>query len=41
MINEILNKSFKYTGPTLEELFINKLECSGLSKTQFEKLAGI
>ena len=41
MINEILNKSFKYDGPTLEELFTNKLESSGLSKTQFEKLAGI
>ena len=41
MINEILNKSFKYDGPTLEELFSNKLESSGLSKTQFEKLAGI
>jgi HTH-type transcriptional regulator/antitoxin HigA len=41
MINEILNKSFKYNGPTLEELFSNKLESSGLSKTQFEKLAGI
>ncbi|WES97722.1 XRE family transcriptional regulator [Chryseobacterium arthrosphaerae] len=41
MINEILNKSFTYTGPTLEQLLQQKLEKSGLNKTQFEKLAGI
>jgi HTH-type transcriptional regulator/antitoxin HigA len=41
MINEILNKSFQYSGPTLDTLFKEKLESSGLSKTQFEKLSGI
>lgn len=41
MINEILNKSFTYTGLTLEQLLQQKLEKSGLNKTQFEKLAGI
>ena len=41
MINNILNKSLQYFGNSLEQLFQNKLEQSGLSKTQFEKLAGI
>jgi HTH-type transcriptional regulator/antitoxin HigA len=41
MINNILNKSLKYSGNSLEELFQNKLEQSGLSKTQFERLAGM
>ncbi len=41
MINNILNESLKYSGDSLEQLFQNKLEQSGLSKTQFEKLAGI
>src|SRR5665647_2401942 len=41
MINLILNKSFIYSGPSLEELLLSKLEKSGLNKTQFEKLAGI
>ena len=41
MINNILNKSLQYSGNSLEQLFQNKLEQSGLSKTQFEKLAGI
>ena len=41
MINNILNKSLEYSGNSLEQLFQNKLEQSGLSKTQFEKLAGI
>ncbi len=41
MINSILNKSFNYDGPSLEDLLIEKLESSGLTKTQFEKLAGI
>ncbi|MBF2708650.1 ImmA/IrrE family metallo-endopeptidase [Flavobacterium soyangense] len=41
MINNILNKSLEYSGNSLEELFQFKLEQSGLSKTQFEKLAGM
>jgi Zn-dependent peptidase ImmA (M78 family)/transcriptional regulator with XRE-family HTH domain len=41
MINNILNKSLEYSGNSLEELFQNKLEQSGLSKTQFERLAGM
>ncbi|HCY43064.1 MAG TPA: hypothetical protein DHV48_17300 [Prolixibacteraceae bacterium] len=41
MINQILYKSFNYSGPSLEELLLSKLEKSGLNKTQFEKLAGI
>lgn len=41
MINNILNKSINYSGNSLEELFQIKLEQSGLSKTQFEKLAGM
>ena len=41
MVNRILNKSFDYIGKTLEELLLEKLEISGLTKTQFEKLAGI
>ncbi|MCK9413141.1 MAG: ImmA/IrrE family metallo-endopeptidase [Prolixibacteraceae bacterium] len=41
MINLILNKSFSYSGPSLEELLFSKLEKSGLNKTQFERLAGI
>ncbi len=41
MINSILNKSFNYDGPSLEDLLIEKLESSSLTKTQFEKLAGI
>lgn len=41
MVNKILSQSFKYTGPTLEKLFIQKLQDSGINKTQFEKLAGI
>ena len=41
MINNILNKSINYSGNSLEELFHIKLEQSGLSKTQFEKLAGM
>ncbi len=41
MINLILNKSFNYSGPSLEKLLFSKLEKSGLNKTQFEKLAGI
>jgi HTH-type transcriptional regulator/antitoxin HigA len=41
MIDNILNKSFQYYGPTLEELFKVKLENSGLTKTQFEKLSGM
>lgn len=40
MISEILEKSFKSTS-TLEELLKNKLEATGLSKTHFERLAGI
>lgn len=41
MINNILNKSFSYEGSTLEELLKEKLDLSGLTKTQFEKLSGI
>lgn len=41
MIDDILNKSFQYNGPSLEDLFKYKLENSGLTKTQFEKLSGM
>jgi Zn-dependent peptidase ImmA (M78 family)/transcriptional regulator with XRE-family HTH domain len=41
MIDNILNKSFQYNGPSLEDLFTEKLELSGLTKTQFEKLSGM
>lgn len=41
MINNILRKSFNYVGPSIEELLMEKLTNSGLTITQFEKLAGI
>ncbi len=41
MINDILLKSFHYEGPTLEVLLKEKLENSGLTKTQFERLSGM
>lgn len=41
MIDNILNKSFHYKGPSLDELLKEKLELSGLTKTQFEKLSGM
>ncbi len=41
MISDILCKSFQYIGPSLEDLFNEKLENSGLTKTQFEKLLGM
>ncbi|MEP7095970.1 MAG: hypothetical protein ABI793_18030, partial [Flavobacterium sp.] len=41
MINDILNKSFQYEGLSIDELFQQKLESSGLTKTQFEKLSGM
>lgn len=41
MIDNILNKSFHYDGPSIEDLFKEKLEQSGLTKTQFEKLSGM
>jgi HTH-type transcriptional regulator/antitoxin HigA len=41
MIDDILNKSFQYQGPSLEDLLKEKLEDSGLTKTQFEKLSGM
>lgn len=41
MINKILKQSFQYNGPSFEELLQIKLEQSNLTKTQFEKLAGI
>lgn len=41
MINNILKNSFSYSGPSLEELLMEKLKKSGLNKTQFEKLAGV
>ena len=41
MVSKILTSSFSYNGPKLEELFLDKLEKSGLTKTQFEKLSGI
>ena len=41
MINNILTKSFEYEGSSLEDLFKEKLEQSGLTKTQFERLSGI
>ena len=41
MIDDILNKSFQYKGSSLEELLKEKLDNSGLTKTQFEKLSGM
>ena len=41
MIDNILNKSFHYNGPSFEDLFRKKLEQFGLTKTQFEKLSGM
>lgn len=41
MIDNILNKSFHYDGPSIEDLFKEKLDQSGLTKTQFEKLSGM
>lgn len=41
MIDRILNKSFEYKGLPLEDLLKEKLENSGLTKTQFEKLYGM
>lgn len=41
MIDNILNKSFNYKGPSIEDLFKEKLYLSGLTKTQFEKLSGM
>ena len=41
MINNILNKSFSYEGASLDELLKEKLDFSGLTKTQFEKLSGM
>jgi HTH-type transcriptional regulator/antitoxin HigA len=42
MIDNILNtKLSNIMAPTLEELFKVKLENSGLTKTQFEKLSGM
>lgn len=41
MIKEILTKSLNYEGLSLEELLQMKLDESNLTKTQFEKLAGI
>jgi HTH-type transcriptional regulator/antitoxin HigA len=41
MIDDILKQSFKYEGSNLDDLFKVKLETSGLTKTQFEKLSGM
>lgn len=41
MIDNLLHKSFEYKGPSIEDLFTEKLEQSGLTKTQFEKLSGM
>lgn len=41
MINNLLHNSFRYNGASIEELFNLKLEESGLTKTQFEKLSGM
>ena len=41
MIGNILNNSFHYDGPSLEDLFKEKLAQFGLTKTQFEKLSGM
>jgi len=41
MIDDILNKSFQYDGPSIEDLLKEKLELAGLTKTQFEKLSGM
>jgi transcriptional regulator with XRE-family HTH domain len=41
MIDNLLHKSFEYNGPSIEDLFTEKLEQSGLTKTQFEKLSGM
>lgn len=42
MINEILKQSLNLSeNVSLNEMFIQKLQSTGLSKTQFEKLAGI
>ena len=41
MINTLLQKSFEYDGFSIEDLFEQKLEQSGLTKTQFEKLSGM
>lgn len=41
MISDILNKSFGYSGPSIEDLLNDKLEIAGLTKTQFEKLSGM
>lgn len=41
MIDNLLNKSFHYDGSSIEDLFKEKLDQSGLTKTQFEKLSGM
>lgn len=41
MVGDILNRSFHYSGPSLEDIFKEKLKHSGLSKTQYEKLSGM
>ncbi|OJX34144.1 MAG: hypothetical protein BGO86_02415 [Chryseobacterium sp. 36-9] len=41
MIDNLLHKSFEYKGPSIEDLFTERLEQSGLTKTQFEKLSGM
>ncbi len=41
MINDILNKSFSHEGSSLDDLFTKRLESTGLTKTQFEKLSGM
>ena len=41
LINNILKQSLNYKGQSLEQLLFEKLEISGINKTQFEKLAGI
>lgn len=41
MIDTLLRKSFEYNGSSIEDLLTEKLEKSGLTKTQFEKLSGM
>lgn len=41
MINEILKKSYEYSGDSFDILLQKKLEDAGLSRNQFEKLVGI
>lgn len=41
MIDNLLHKSFEYIGPSIEDLFTQKLKESSLTKTQYEKISGM